>query len=87
VKRTNKKCQYTIRAVPEDVDRALRQRARRQNRSLNHVALEALRRGVGLDSGERVYNDLDHLIGTWVEDPEFDRAIKEQDRVDPDPWH
>jgi hypothetical protein len=30
--------------------------------------------------------DLSDLAGTWVEDPAFDEAIADQDRIDPDLW-
>ena len=30
--------------------------------------------------------DLSDLAGTWVEDPAFDQAIRDQDVVDPDLW-
>jgi tRNA(fMet)-specific endonuclease VapC len=30
--------------------------------------------------------DLSDLAGTWVEDPGFDEAMSDQDRVDPDMW-
>lgn len=30
--------------------------------------------------------DLSDLAGTWTEDPEFDRAIADQDRIDEDLW-
>ena len=78
--------QYTIRSVPQAVDRALRERARRGNKSLNETALEALRRGVGLDGPEAVFDDLDDLVGTWKEDPDFDAALKRQDMVDRKLW-
>lgn len=78
--------QYTIRSVPPEVDRALRERAKHEGRSLNDVALEALARGVGVPNGDGLYHDLDHLIGTWVEDPEFDAIIAEQRQVDPELW-
>jgi hypothetical protein len=29
---------------------------------------------------------LDDLAGTWVHDPEFDKAIEEMHRVDPELW-
>ncbi len=77
--KNEKKRQYTIRSVPPGVDRALRERASRQNKSLNEVALEALSRGAGVGGSEVVYDDLDDLIGTWKEDPEFDAALKQQD--------
>ena len=30
--------------------------------------------------------DLDDLIGSWREDPEFDRAIADFERIDADAW-
>jgi hypothetical protein len=32
------------------------------------------------------HHDLDFMIGTWVEDPEFDKAIADQRRIDPEDW-
>ncbi len=84
--RRSKNRQYTIRAVPPALDSALREQARREGKSLNQVALEALRRGLGVDTPAVEFHDLDHVIGTWVDDPEFDAAIAEQDRVDEDLW-
>lgn len=78
--------QYTIRSVPEAVDRALRREARRRNKSLNEVALAALYRGIGLNSPDEVHHDLDHLIGTWEADPTFDAALRAQDTVDKKLW-
>ncbi|MGB2987277.1 MAG: hypothetical protein WBE26_15520 [Phycisphaerae bacterium] len=80
------KRQYTIRSVPPDVDRVLREHARRRNKSLNEVALVALRRGAGLEAPEVVFDDLDDCIGTWQEDPDFDAALKRQDVVDRKLW-
>ncbi len=77
--------QYTIRGVPQPVDKALRSRARKENKSLNQVALEALQQAIGTGQA-KVYTDLDDLIGTWVEDPEFDKAIAEQDQIDEEAW-
>ena len=78
--------QYTIRAVPEEVDRAIRQRAKREVKSLNAVVVEALTRGLGLGAEPVRHTDLDHLIGTWQEDPEFDRAVADFERVDHEAW-
>jgi plasmid stability protein len=85
MKRARKR-QYTIRAVPPAIDKALRQRARREGKSLNQLVLEALRRGLGVDAPVAQFHDLDHLIGTWVDDPAFDAAIAAQDAVDEDLW-
>ena len=79
--------QYTIRNVPEAVDRELRERARRMGKSLNEAAVEALKRGVGIGEEEMEYHDLDDLIGSWKEDKEFDRVLVEQDQVEPELWH
>jgi hypothetical protein len=38
-------------------------------------------------TGETVrHSDLDDLVGTWVDDPEFDRALEEMDQVDSELW-
>ena len=78
--------QYTIRSVSAAVDHAVRQRARREDKSLNTVVVEALVRGLELDAEPVVHTDLDHLIGSWEEDPEFDRAVAAFERIDEDAW-
>ncbi len=78
--------QYTIRAIPDAIDHAVRQRARREEKSINAVVVEALARGLELDAKPAAYTDLDELIGTWQEDPEFDRAVADFERIDEDVW-
>ena len=78
--------QYTIRNVPEVLDRELRERARKAGVSLNQAALDAIKRGLGITGSDVTYNDLDDLIGSWQHDELFDRAIADQDTVDPDAW-
>lgn len=78
--------QYTIRGVPAEVDAALRQRARREARSLNAVVVDALARGLALDAVPAKHTDLDHLIGSWQDDPAFDRAVAEFEHVDDESW-
>ncbi len=81
-----KAIQYTIRGITSRMDARIRERAAREGKSLNETVLEALKAGLGI-TGERVrHADLDDLVGTWVNDPEFDRAIEEMDRVDPELW-
>ena len=41
-------------------------------------------RGLELDAGPVGHTDLDHLIGSWQEDPEFDRPIADFERIDVD---
>lgn len=79
--------QYTVRNVPRTVDAALRRKAAQERKSLNEVLRQALLKEVGLAGHDRrIYNDLDHLAGTWVEDPEFDAAIAAQDVIDESLW-
>ncbi len=78
--------QFTIRGVPARLESALRERARREGRSLNAVVLDSLAAGAGVSAQEVIHEDLDDLVGTWVEDPDFDRAILAQDQVDDQAW-
>ena len=78
--------QYTLRNIPREVDRALRLRARREGRSLNEVAVEALAHGAGVSKAPVRHRELGGIAGSWVEDPEFDAALRDQDRVDPELW-
>ena len=78
--------QYTIRGIPPAVDQALRKRARSTGKSLNEAAIEALAEGVGVAGAPRKRRDLSDIVGTWVEDPEFDAAIADQRRIDDDLW-
>jgi plasmid stability protein len=78
--------QYTLRNVPPALDRALRERARREGRSLNDVLLDALRLATGLAEPRVRHRSLNGIRGTWREDPEFDAAIADHDRVDDELW-
>ena len=78
--------QYTIRAVPTAIDKELRRRAKRESKSLNAVAVEALGRGLEISLTPVEHTDLDFLIGSWQEDPLFDRAIADFDRIDEEAW-
>jgi len=78
--------QYTIRNIPDELDAALRRRAREAGKSLNQAAVEALAQGVGLEGAAKPRRTLRDLAGRWREDPDFDQAIAEQDKVDADLW-
>jgi len=78
--------QYTIRDIPDHLDKALRQAARQQGKSLNEVAVETLARGAGI-SGERGrQRDLADIAGTWRKDPAFDSALAAQHAIDEEMW-
>jgi plasmid stability protein len=78
--------QYTIRDIPKRVDDRLRESAAHYGVSLNQAAREALARGLGVNGEPIMHDDLDDLIGTWVNDPAFDKAIKTMDRIDTEMW-
>ena len=81
--------QYTIRNISKQVDQALRRRAKQQGRSLNDVALEALALGAGITANGKPrikFRDLSDIAGTYVSDPGFEQAMKDQDQIHPDEW-
>ena len=78
--------QYTLRNIPKIVDEALRERARREGKSLNEVTIEALVRALGLDGTPIRHRDLDDIAGSWVEDPQVDAVLQEQRRIDLEAW-
>ncbi len=77
---------YTIRGIPERVDRALRERARAEGKSLNEAAIAALAEGAGVAGQRRKRRDLSDIAGTWHAEKAVDSALADQDRVDEDLW-
>lgn len=75
--------QYTIRNIPKSVDQALRKKAEEEKKSLNTILIEVLTQAVGARTR---YHDLNHLAGSWISDPEVEKAFAEQRKVDPKDW-
>lgn len=82
----NRCMQYTLRHVPTELDAAIRRRAREEGKSLNEVAIQAMARGMGYVEQPKRLRDLSDIVGRWHEDPEFDAAIADQDRIDEELW-
>ena len=78
--------QYTIRNIPEQVDRLVRQQVVKTQKSLNAVLLDVLKRGVGVADEPVEYHDLDELAGSWVADPDFDAAMEAFESIDEELW-
>lgn len=78
--------QYTLRNIPKKLDKALRQHAKQRKKSLNQATVDLLSSAMGVSSEPIRYRDLDFIVGTWVEDPEFDKAIEDMRRIDPEMW-
>ncbi len=78
--------QYTVRDVPPHLDRALRARARDENKSLNQLLLETLQRALGEAGDLPRQRDLADIAGTWCECPDVDQALQAQRQVDLALW-
>lgn len=78
--------QYTLRNVPPVLDSALRTAAEKEEKSLNQVAIEALMRAFGLRREEAPRRDVSFLVGSWDADPEVEKALEDQRRIDPELW-
>ena len=73
--------QYTIRGIPYEVDRILRQKAARRKQSLNKVVVEELTTAA---QGRKA--DFSDLVGQWTPDPAFDEILAAQRQIDADKW-
>jgi plasmid stability protein len=78
--------QYTIRNIPDRVDRVLRRRAREAGKSFNQVALEALVSGAG--EKIKIERDLNEVIGSLSEKEasQLEDEIRLQHQIDPELW-
>ena len=75
--------QYTIRGVPEELDRALRKKASRKKQSLNRLILDELS-AAAFGAPKRA--DFSDLVGKWKPDPGFDEIIASQRQIDWEKW-
>jgi hypothetical protein len=75
--------QYTVRGIPQEVDRVLRRRAAQRKLSLNQVIVEELTAGT---IGVRKRADFHDVAGQWTPDPALDETIATQRQIDPDKW-
>ena len=79
------KVQYTVRDVPVELDRRLRDSARHANRSLNQTLVDLLGRAAGA-AATTTYSDLDSFFGSWTADAKIDQALDEQRMIDKKLW-
>jgi hypothetical protein len=75
--------QYTVRGVPREVDRVLRQRAKQRGASLNQLLVDELTTAT---MGHPKRADFSDLLGKWTPDGSFDEIVASQRRIDPDKW-
>jgi hypothetical protein len=83
--------QLTLRGLDAELERRIRDVARRDNLSLNQAALALLRQGAGLrseKSADIVGDSLDAFIGRWTkaEADQFDEFMKDFEQIDASLW-
>jgi hypothetical protein len=83
MKRQAREIQYTIRGIPQEVDRALRRKATQRKVSLNQIIVEELTAGT---TGVRKRADFRDIAGQWTPDPAFDEIIATLRQIDPEKW-
>lgn len=80
----------TIRNLPPAVARAVKERAARDGVSLNKAVIRMLEES--LKAARRkpgpIGNALDAFIGVWTEEEakEFEKAVAEERKIDPELW-
>jgi hypothetical protein len=65
------------------VDRALRQKAACEKRSLNQVIVDQL---TAATIGAKRRTDLSDVTGGWIPDPEFDEILASRRQIDWEKW-
>jgi plasmid stability protein len=83
MKAKEKPVQLTVRGLPREVDRRLRERAARGGKSLNQEIVDTL---TGATLGRRRYADFSDLGPAWQEDAGFDEMLAAQRQIDEAKW-
>jgi hypothetical protein len=80
----------TVRNLPPAVAQAVRVKAKRERISLSQAVIRLLQTATAPAPPERptVHHDLDRFFGTWTQEEadEFDEALREQRRIEPEMW-
>ncbi len=80
----------TVRNLPPEVAKAVKEKARREKLSLNKAVVRLLEEATGVEKGRKkvVYHDLDRFFGTWTKEEAdaFDEAAREHRQIDPEMW-
>lgn len=80
----------TIRGLDEITMKALKEKAKQDGTSINAALLKIIRKDLGLEKRKRtvVYDDLDHLAGTWDKRDfmEFQKNVEDFEKIDEKMW-
>lgn len=84
--------QLTVRGVNDDLHNALKREADRRGTSMNRVVLALLKEAMGVSNGngrfQPLFDDLDHLAGTWSQKEAeiFEESLNQQRAIDETMW-
>lgn len=78
--------QYTIRNIPETVDKVIRKRAKQSGKSFNQTVVEILTLQTFGTTTPPTESNFDWLYGQNTLDDSFDDAIKELSQIDERLW-
>jgi plasmid stability protein len=80
----------TIGNLPDDVERALRERANIEHKSIDEAAADALARGLGVTTRNvpttAQFRDLSDIAGSGGIDDAMEAGFWEHRRIEPDAW-
>lgn len=80
----------TIRGLDDLTVKALKEKAKKEGSSINAALLKLIQENLGIKNKKRtvVYNDLDHLAGTWSDKDfkEFLQATADFEKIDKNLW-
>ena len=80
--------QLTLRNIPDDLERTIREYSKKNGQSINQTVLDFLRKGIGLPLEGNKQRDLSFISGTWSqkEFDEFEDNVKIFEQIDEDLW-
>jgi DNA-binding ferritin-like protein (Dps family) len=80
----------TVRNLPPEVAKAVKEKARREKLSLNKAVVRLLEEATGVEKAKKkvIHHDLDRFFGTWTKEEAdaFDEAMREHRQIDPEMW-
>jgi hypothetical protein len=80
----------TVRNLPPDLARLIRQKAKKEKASRNRTVISLLEKATGLvrPRTDEVHTDLDRFFGciSKEEAAELDAAIREERQIEPEMW-
>ncbi len=81
----------TLRNLPPELARIIRQKADENRTSLNKAVISLLEERAGIRGKKQdksLHHDLDALAGSWTkeETSTFEKALAQQRAIDPDLW-